>query len=77
MFPFLFYWLRLKAGVFQSSDSSLFQKRSAMGQLNVLAATAENEEQRTLRNKIYIAFENFYSFFFKFSSKQVKRTEDV
>ena len=43
-----------------------------MGQLNVLAATAENEEQHTLRNKIYIAFQNFYSFFFfKFSSKQV------
>ena len=48
-----------------------------MDQLNVLAATAENEEQHTLRNKIYIAFENFYSFFFKFSSKQVKRTEDI
>ena len=43
-----------------------------MGQLNVLAATAENEEQHTLRNKIYIAFENFYSFFLSFLRSRLR-----
>ena len=43
-------------------DSSLFRKRSIMGQLNVHAAAAENEEQHTLSNIIYIAFQNSYSF---------------
>ena len=40
----------------------VLRKRSTMIQLNVLAATAENEEQQTLRKKIYIAFQNFYPF---------------
>ena len=33
-----------------------------MGQLNVQAVTAENEEQYTLSNMIYIAFQNSYFF---------------
>ena len=33
-----------------------------MGQLIVQAATAENEDQYTLSNIIYIAFQNSYSF---------------
>ena len=41
------------------SDSSLFRKRSIIGQLNV---QAESEEQYTLSNIIYIAFQNCYSF---------------
>ena len=35
---------------------------SIMGQLNVQAATAENEELYTLSNIIYIVFQNSYSF---------------
>ena len=50
MFPFLFYWLHLKAGDVHLRDSSLFSKRSIMGQLNVQASTTENEEQYTLSN---------------------------
>ena len=50
MFPFLFYWLHLKAGIVHSSDSSLFRKRSIIGQLNVPAPTAKDEEQYTLSN---------------------------
>ena len=46
-----------------SSNSSLFRKRSIIGQLNVPAATAENEEQYTFSNIIYIGFQNSYSFF--------------
>ena len=33
-----------------------------MGQLNVQAATAENEEPYNLSNIIYIAFQNSYAF---------------
>ena len=62
MFLFLFSWSHLKAGGVYSSDWSLFRKRSIMGQLNVPAAAAENEEQYTLSNTIYIAFQNLYSF---------------
>ena len=33
-----------------------------MGQLNVQAVTAENQEQYTLSNIMYIAFQNSYYF---------------
>ena len=39
-----------------SSNSSLFRKRSIIGQLNIPAATAENEEQYTFSEIIYIGF---------------------
>ena len=38
----------VKTGTAHSSNSSLFCKSSIIGQLNVPAATAENEEQYTL-----------------------------
>ena len=41
---------------------TLFRKRSIMGQLNVQAVTAENQEQYTLSNIMYIAFQNSYYF---------------
>ena len=66
MFPFLFYWSYLKAGTVHSNNSSLFRKRSIISQLNVPAATAENEEQYTLSNIIYIGFQNSYTFLWKF-----------
>ena len=44
-----------------SSDSSFYRKRSIKSQLNVQAATAENREQYTLSNIMYIAFQNSYS----------------
>ena len=56
MLSFLFYWSQLKAGAVHSSDSSLFRKMLIIGQLQAHAATAENEEQYTLSNIIYIAF---------------------
>ena len=60
---FLFFpWSNLKVGAVHSSDSSLFRKRSIMCQLNVQATTGENEDQRTLSNIIFIAFQNSYSF---------------
>ena len=63
MFLFLFHWSHLKAGAVPSSDSYLFRKRSTISQLNVQAATAKNEQQYTLSNRLCIAFQNFYSFF--------------
>ena len=62
MFLFLFHWSHLKAGAIPSSDSYLFRKRSTIGQLNVQAATAKNEQQYTLSNRLCIAFQKFYSF---------------
>ena len=56
MFVFLFYWSNLKAGAAHLSDSSLFRKRSIVGQLNVQAATTENQEQYTLSNIIHTLF---------------------
>ena len=35
-------------------------KRSIIGQLNVPAATAENEEQQTMSNIIYTGFQNTF-----------------
>ena len=52
----------LKAGAAHSSDSSFFRKRLIMDQLNIQAVTAEKEDQYTLSNIIYIAFQNSYSF---------------
>ena len=66
MFPFLFYWSNLKVGTMHSSDSSLFRKRSIIGQLNVPTATAERKDQYTLSNIIYIGFQNSYSFLWNF-----------
>ena len=62
----LFYWSHLTVGTVPSSDSSLFRKSSTIGQLNVHAAAAENEEQYTLSNILYIAFQNSYSFLWCF-----------
>ena len=56
MFVFLFYWSHLKAGAVHLSDSSLFRKRSIVGQLNVQAAATENQEQYTLSNIIHTLF---------------------
>ena len=56
MFVFLFYWSHLKAGTVHLRDSSLFRKRSIMGQVNVQAATTENQEQYTLSNIIHTLF---------------------
>ena len=67
MVPFLFYWKHLKAGTVHSSDSSLFRKMMIICQSNVPAITAENEEQNTLSNIIYIGFQNSYSFLWSFS----------
>ena len=53
-FPFFFYWSHLKTAVVHSSESSLFHKLL----IKVQAATAENEEQCTLSNKIYFIFQN-------------------
>ena len=58
-----FYLSHLNAGTVHSSNSSLFRKRSIIGQLNVSAATTENEEQYTFSNIIYIEFQSSYSFF--------------
>ena len=64
LFPFFF--VHLKVCTVHSRTSSLFCKRSIIGQLNIPAATAENEEQYTYSNIIYIGFQNSYSFL-KFS----------
>ena len=66
MFPFLFHWLHIKVGAVHSSDWSLFRKRSIIDLLNIQAATAENEEQYTLSNIVYIAFQNSHSFLWNF-----------
>ena len=71
MFPFLFYWSHLKVCTVHSSNSSLFCKRSIIGQLNILAATAANEEQYTYNNRIYIGFQNSYSVCEVFFDKQL------
>ena len=56
MLPFLFYSSRLKAGVVHSRDLFLLFKMLIIGQLQVQAATAENEEHYTLSNIVRIAF---------------------
>ena len=71
IFPFLFYWLHLKVCTVHLSNSSLFCKRSIIGQLKIPAATAENEEQYTYSNIIYIGFQNSDSFFEVFFDKQL------
>ena len=62
LFTFLFYWSHLKVGTVPSSNSSFFCKTSTIGQLNVSLETAENEEQYTLSNMLYISFQNYYLF---------------
>ena len=69
--PFLFLWSHLKVDPVPSSDWSLFCKRSTIVQLNVQVAIAENEEQSTLSNILYIAFQNCYSLSLKFSLEEV------
>ena len=71
MFSFLFYWLHLKKGTVYSSSSSLFRKRSIIGQLNVPAATAENGEQYFFSKVICIGFQNSYSCFELLFDKQL------
>ena len=61
-FALSFLLITLKSSCCASSDSSLFGKRSIIGQFNTQVATAEYEEQYTLSNTLYIAFENCYSF---------------
>ena len=51
--------------------SSLFCKRSIIGQLNIPAATAENEERHTYSKMIYTGFQNSYSFCEVFFDKQL------
>ena len=65
MFPFLFYWSHFKVSTAPSSDSSLFRKKSAIGQLNVQVATAE-DEKRTIH-----CISNLLLFPLKFSLKEV------
>ena len=65
MFPFLFYWSHLKTGV-HSCNSSLFRKMSIIGQSNVPARTAKNDEQYFLNKITYIGFQNSYSFLSRF-----------
>ena len=64
IFPFLSYWSPLST--VRSRDSFLFRKKSIICLLNVSAATAENKEQYTLINIIYIVFQNYYSFRWSF-----------
>ena len=71
MFAFLFYGLHLKADTAHASNSSLFRKSSIIGQLNMPAATAENEERYSFSNIIYIRFQNSYSFFEVFFDQQL------
>ena len=71
MFSLLFYCSHLKAGTVYSSNLSLFRKRSIISQLNVRAATAENEEQDIYSNIIYIGFQDLYSFFEVFFDQQL------
>ena len=54
----------LKAAPAHSSDSFLFWKMPIIGQLNVPTAAAENEEQYTLSNIIYIGFQNSFLWIF-------------
>ena len=68
---FHFYWSHLKADTVHSSNSSLFRKRSIIGQLNVPAGTAENQEHYTMSKTIYIGFQNSYSFLEVFFDKQL------
>ena len=49
----------------------LVHKGSIIGQLNIPVATTENEQQYTVSNKIYIGFQNSYSFFEVFFDKQL------
>ena len=72
----LFYCLHLKTDAFQSGISSWFRKRSTIGQLNVHAAKAENEEQYILNNIIYIAFQNCY-FFWRYKLMSCNFTKNV
>ena len=66
MFSFPFCWSHLKAETAHLVNSSLFRKRSIIGQLNVTAETADNEEQYTLSKIIYIEFQDSYSFLWSF-----------
>ena len=66
MFSFPFCWSHLKAETAHSVNSSLFRKRWNIGQLNVTAETADNEEQYTLSKIIYIEFQDSYSFLWSF-----------
>ena len=61
----------MKAGTVHFSNSTLFCQRLIIGQLNVPAATAENEEQYIFSNITYIEFQNSYSFFEVFFDKQL------
>ena len=68
---FFFFWIALESRCCQSSDFSLFHKSPTIGQLNVQAVTAENEEQYTLSTTIYIAFQICCYFFKVFLEKAV------
>ena len=51
-----------KSDAINQTTHLCFRKNSTIGQLNVTAATAENEEQCTLSNIICIEFQNVYFF---------------
>ena len=64
MFPFLFYWSTFRVSLYFlliSLESRYCPFKRSIRQLNVPAATAENEEQYNLGNIIYIGFQNSYS----------------
>ena len=72
MFPFPFCWSHLKADTAHSVNSSLFRKRSIIGQLNVTAETADNEESNTPWVTLYtLNFKVFTLFFEVFFDKQL------
>ena len=70
LLPFLLYRSHLKTGTVHSRDLSLSHKSLIIGQSNIPAATAENKEQDTLSNIIYIAFQILTLFFEVFLDKQ-------
>ena len=57
--------------VLKTRYCSFKRKKSIIGQLNVQGATAENEEQYTLSNIMYIGFQNSCSFFEVLFDKQL------
>ena len=56
----LFYPLSSNANALNQSTHLFFRKSLAIRQLNIQAATTENDEQCTLSNAMYINFQNCY-----------------
>ena len=62
MYPFLHYRSHSKAKATNQAILFCFRKRLNIDQSNIQTAMAENEEQYTLSNIIYIEFLTFYFF---------------